>query len=438
MSFLALDLGSSFFKSALVDPHTLTLSHRTRRPSPARMARSHPAAFWLDAQAVYETVRALIDEQLAYDRTVEGILFSTQMHGFVLTRNMDTLTPYVTWQDACAEVPRPGGSDLTVLRTRLSDEDVRHMGTRYKAGLAACSLFSYLHEHPLSLEGVQLHTLGSYLCYQLSGGRAFGCHITNAAATGFLDARRSAWNADIQHAVGVETLTFPPIVHETCALGTYRGIPLYPDIGDHQASVYGSGDDLADTILLTIGTGAILCAVTPHYVEADFEVRPFFDGQWLLTLTRQPGGRVLDVLVDLFSEVAGQLCEQAPPRDEIWEVLWQSCPDAPASLHIQPDYFLGQGEGAITQIGPHNLRMAQLFGGTLDGLACAYKQAITRLVALQPGAKRLLLCGGKLSKAQPLHDRLQAATGLSVACSDREDEALYGLGKLARHIVSVP
>ena len=111
MKIIALDIGSSFLKSAVLDTEANTLVHKTRTPTPARLANEDAACFELDADLLYQGVIGLVDDQIEKEPEVKGILFSTQMHGFVLTRGETAITPYVSWQDTRAECPKLGGSD---------------------------------------------------------------------------------------------------------------------------------------------------------------------------------------------------------------------------------------------------------------------------------------------------------------------------------------
>lgn len=437
MKIIALDIGSSFLKSAVLDTEANTLTNKTRTPTPARLKGETPSCFELDADLLYQGVTGLVDEQIDRTPEVKGILFSTQMHGFVLTRDGKELTPYVSWQDTRAERPKPGGSDLAELEKKLGHETILQMGTRFKAGIAACSLYSYLKDHPMDLAGAMFHTLGSYLIFRMNGGQRHACHLTSAASTGFADAPRGQWNARTIETVGASALRFPAIVTETEPLGDYRGVPLFADIGDHQASVYGSAEhvaDIATSVVITLGTGAIICAPAQGFVKADMEVRPFFEGNSLMTITRQPGGRAMDVVIDLYADVWQQITGKAPDKQEIWQAMWKEVHEDTQGLCVKPDFYIGPGEGAICQIGKQNLTARNLFAATMDGLANAYAVAIEKLKALNPAIDRIVLVGGKLSKSEEMRRRIEKATGLSTAFSPREDEALWGLANIAKRI----
>ncbi len=434
MRYIAFDIGSSFTKLAILDTAANTAQTVSHRPTLPRLSapRGH---FAIDAAALLADVQSMLDEALDSGQTFGGIFFSTQMHGCILTRDDAPITPYITWQDARADIPRADGvTDTVRLFEALGRETVFSMGTRFKAGLAACSLYSMLRDTPMDLSGARFETLGSYLISNLSDASRHACHLTDAASTGFAIAAEGVWNQKVIDAVGVSALAFPEIVSETTPLGCYRGIPLFAAIGDHQASVYGSGDGIEHAVSLTIGTAAILCAVAPGYVRAEMEVRPFFENQCLMTYTRQPGGRVLDLIVEHLRDSAKLLTGQEPDVGKVWEILLANLCDDTQGLHVQPNFFLGVGEGVIENISSTNFTAAGLFSAALDSLAEAYRAPIARLREFNPAIDRMILCGGRLSKLPALHERLHHATGLPIYTAPHRDSALYGLMRIANRI----
>ena len=86
----------------------------------------------------------------------------------------------------------------------------------------------------------------------------------------------------------------------------------------------------------------------------------------------------------------------------------------------------------IASIGAHNLTPQSLLAAGLDALAEAYEKAVQEFLEIEPKVNRLLLCGGRLTKWAYLQQALARRTGLSVVCPARQDEALYGLARLAR------
>ncbi|MDD3242952.1 MAG: hypothetical protein PHD32_04415 [Eubacteriales bacterium] len=426
---IGLDLGSSFTKCALLNTLTGEVTHKASVPTPQRLPGA-ANAFELDFEQVLCGVKGLIDGALAVCPHPTGIFMSTQMHGYVLSRDGAFVTPYVSWQDTLA-----ASGSAAELEARLGGR-IAHMGTRFKAGLALCSLHERLLRGEVCLSGdVLFHTLGGAVLYALSAGSAHVCHLTQAAATGFACADEGRWDGAVIHEAGCEGLRFPRIVSEKEPVGEYLGIPLYADLGDHQCSVLGAAAD-GHSVVITVGTGGIVCAPGKSLAPVDgVEVRPYFDGGSLLTLTRQPGGRSLDVLVDLFADTLRMMGAERP-RQEIWAALWAQA-DKTEGLRVEPGFHLGSGEGAIDAISARNLTAGNLFYAGLDALSHAYAGCFARLAALQGGLDSVVLCGGRLAKAEGLRQRLQAQVGVPVRASAREDEALYGLLELARRAQGV-
>ena len=434
MRYIAFDIGSSYTKLAVLDSEQNTAETIDYRPTLPRLEapRGHYA---LDASLLLRDVETMLDRAIDECPDFGGIFFSTQMHGFILTRGGEPITPYVTWQDARADVPDEGGvTDTSRLYDMLGREETLRMGTRFKAGIAACSLFSLLRHESLDLTGARFETLGSFLISHLSDEHRHACHLTDAASTGFAVAADGTWNERVIDAVGVRELAFPDIVRETEPLGAHRGVPLFAAIGDHQASVYGSGEGIEHAVSLTIGTATIICAVAPGYVKADMEVRPYFENQCLMTITRQPGGRVLDVVIELLRESVRLITGKEPETQDIWSALLSNLREDTQSLHVKPDFYIGMGEGAVESISGTNLTAANLFCAALDSLAEAYAGPIAKLRGHNDAIDRLILCGGRLSKLPALHERLERTAHLPVCTAPHRDAALYGLMRIARRI----
>ena len=133
MRLLALDLGSSFTKAALIADGRV-LAER-QMPTLEPLCREN-ARYEIDAECYYQQVRGLIDEFLDAGE-IQGILFSTQMHGYVLTNaDMTPIRPYVSWQDQL------GAKHLPEIREILTDTDVYPSGVPLKANLALCALLA--------------------------------------------------------------------------------------------------------------------------------------------------------------------------------------------------------------------------------------------------------------------------------------------------------
>jgi len=248
------------------------------------------------------------------------------------------------------------------------------------------------------------------------------------------DCADRCWNKDTIRVIGAEQLILPRMIPHTEQGGEYRGIPLYGDIGDHQASVYGLDEADDKSIILTLGTAGILCMPAEQFVREGMESRPYFHGLRLLTRTRQPGGRTLDVLIQFYRQCAQLFTGQEVSVPQVWDILLNELPADGKGLRVLPDYFIGGGQGEISGISGSNLEPSALFAAGIAGLVDILAETVCEFRALRPQACKIVLCGGSLARLAYLQNALAEKTGLQVVCSEKQDEALYGLAKLAKEL----
>ena len=175
MKYLGIDLGSSFTKGAVLDTGAWAVTNRRKMPAPSPAA-CLPGRYEVDAEAYFAQVENLVRGMLDETPEIQGILFSTQMHGFVITdADFSPVTPYISWQDRAS-------------MERLGPDAMDHTGVPLKQNLSMCNLFSRVQQGQLAVDGKRFNSLGGYMLGRL--GAAHVCHSTNAAPTGMLDVLR--------------------------------------------------------------------------------------------------------------------------------------------------------------------------------------------------------------------------------------------------------
>ncbi|HAX96283.1 MAG TPA: hypothetical protein DCY35_07165 [Prolixibacteraceae bacterium] len=451
MSFLGIDIGSSYIKAAILDPIHSRLMHSHRRVAPERNPVENPHFFEVEPMHILETVVSILDELLKTAHDVEGILLSTQMHGFVVcTQDALPVSPYISWQDSrsllpyCPESPE---SSIEYLVRNIPRGEQSRTGISLKPKQAVCNLHHWASTHQDLLDrksSLMFCTLGSFLIHQLTGRNA--CHITNAAATGFMDLPSGAWNKNIIRIAGCGTLRFPEILPEHSACGYYQGsgvaVPIYPDIGDHQASVYGTAGLDPDKAVLSGGTGGIAARVIEGFTTGEFECRPYFKGKYLSTVTQLPGGRNMDVLMDFIENVGRAIYQVSPDRRELWKAVFRAIaeengnPSAPLPK-VNLQFFStspGADDGRIAGIRDGNLTVSSLFRGAFDSMADAFASALKVLAIMETPIKQIVLTGGIFRENDYLKKSIEKQTGIQAVFSGLQDEALYGLLRLSQMI----
>src|ERR1035441_8878849 len=100
MSFLRIDLGTSFIKGAGLDLETRQLGHVRRIPFPAQVENVGPSHCEFDAGAIVAAVRTLIEELAPRAPDCEGLVMCSQMHGLVLMNDHgEARSNCVSWRD---------------------------------------------------------------------------------------------------------------------------------------------------------------------------------------------------------------------------------------------------------------------------------------------------------------------------------------------------
>jgi sugar (pentulose or hexulose) kinase len=454
--YLTLDIGSSFIKSAVFDIVQLKMFGEAKWNTPGKMPSKLSGRYEVDAESILRSVVQAIEAQLKRFPGIRGIVLATQMHGFVLTDLAGKpVTPYISWQDERCLEPLPGSTEtcLSRLQTTLPQQLLQYAGVPLKPGLALCNLYHWLAGQGVSLDrGSQLRfcTLGSYINSGLTG--AYATHITNAAATGFVDIVKGEWNKELIQAVGGDSLIFPELRGEFEPVGSYRSgklvIPVFPDIGDQQASVLGSLSTAESELVVTIGTAGLLSKIDDQFRFGPYEIRPYFSGSFLYTVTRIPGGRNLDVLVRFIRDIGRSVFAAELSEDALWAQLLQLAEESGKSVHagtpgnvgddpklqVNLGFFpqqQGVDRGSIEQIDADNLHPGSLICAALDSLAEVYDSQIDKLYPDRSRLKRLVFTGGVAVKAGLLAKLIAGRAGCQGDFTPLPCESLSGLLRIA-------
>ncbi|GAA3402164.1 sedoheptulokinase [Paenibacillus hodogayensis] len=449
MNYIGVDIGSSFIKAAILDTGSRQIIDVRKQQTPERLPNPDRNIYEVNVLSIVRSLTTMIDEYAGKYGPIVGILLSTQMHGFVLCdESGEPLTNYISWQDTRGTTPYGNAtiSSFEHISAVISSEQMERSGTQLKPGLAACNLHHWMmnHRHVIEKDNIYFCTLGSFVIYKLTGRHT--CHITNAAPTGFADVERRAWNWETIRAVGCESLVFPDILDEQEICGYYDsaggGIPVYPDIGDHQASVLGALGGDNDAAIVSGGTAGIVSLVSNKATRGDHENRPYFGGQTLKTITRLPGGRNLDVLVDFIADIGISLFEASRSRAEIWQAISQAVdrldPSRPLEApRVELGFFQGQQgvqHGKIDGIRPGNLTAGSLFAAAFENMADVYISALRKLMDPTAPIAKIWLTGGTIHNNVFMRTIMQARTGIETIPSPVQNEELRGLLHLALRI----
>jgi sugar (pentulose or hexulose) kinase len=434
MSFLGVDLGTTFIKGAVLNLETRQLAHVRRMPFPEQLPGANSLLCEFDPHEIVAGVRTFIDELALHAPDCEGIVMCSQMHGMVLMDDHGrAMSNCVTWRDQRVMMPHPSGSGsyFDVLGRRISPRQVRQLGHELDPGRPLCFLFWFGEQGKLE-PGLIPVSLPDFVLSVLCGS-APGVETTNAGAYGAFNLETLDWHYEVIEELGLGHLRWPALRRQGEVVGHMdiggRPTPCYAPVGDYQCALVGALLG-AEELSLNISTGAQVSRLTTGLALGDYQTRPFFDGRFLNTFTGAPAGRALNVLVDLLSELA--TAGKSDLRDP-WGFIAEAARQVgDTDLEVDLSFFAGaEGDrGMISNIRGDNLTAGHLFRAAFKNMAEKYYARALRLWP-ERSWKNLVFSGGLACKLEVLRETIQKRFGTGYRLTPFTEDTLFGLLVLA-------
>ncbi len=408
--------------------------------TPQRLPHPDAHCFEINAQQIVDIIQSIIEKCAEITADIGGILFSTQQHGCVLHHPERAQDTYISWQDTrcLKQNPATGRSYIEDLAALLPPEVMLRTGVPVKPALALCNLFTLFEEEALSKQGdIKVYTLGAYVIEKLTGNNI--CHITNAAPLGFVNLYEGCWDTDILGRTGMDFIRLPQITSEIVCCGTYKTkdltLPVYPDLGDVQTSVYGTGAKSGDMII-NIGTSGQLIMIRDDYEPGGYEIRPYYDNNYCYVISRMPGGRNFDVQIDYLRQVGEKIFGITLDREEIWNRIHSRCMlsdteglEVDCSFYELPDRL---ADGKIMHINHVNFTPEHVIAATAIDYGRQYRRFADIICKGRPFEGTLFFSGGAVLNNLFLKSTIQREMGCSKVRSASKDEVYSGMFHLAK------
>ena len=398
MRALGLDVGTTGIALVSVDLSTgdVSLCGHTATPS---LPSSFDGEHIQNADEIIRIAKDLIDANMTEDVCAIGI--SGQMHGIVyLNECGEAISPLYTWQD------KRGAAYAERLGARVGYGHATHAYNAEK-GLIPPSAVGYA-------------TIADAIACALCGLSRPVLHASNAASLGCFDIDKNRFTHPFCHSYPYEIESSYRIA------GSYRDVPVAIGIGDNQASVLGSGC-LEGELLVNVGTGAQVSMLSSQQTDnAAVEVRPAFDGQYLLVGAALCGGRAYAMLHDFFCDVVEMATGKRP--DSLYGAMAAYQSNATDSSLRFDNTFCGTRQnpsrrGSICGIGRDNFTPEQFCLGIFEGIVGELAELYG---AMGNGANGLVGAGNALRK-NPLLQRLcEKRFGEKMYLPDYTEEAAVG------------
>ncbi|MFO7956296.1 MAG: FGGY family carbohydrate kinase [Candidatus Brocadiia bacterium] len=346
---VALNAGGELLASArrANDSHVEGLPSSRREASPNRVL-----------ELCVEVLRDVTERLRETGLRPVSVGLAGQMHGgLVLGDGLEPLTNFITWQDERAgeEVGDGGPTFLEQFMESADEQAVADTGCRPSTGYLGLTLYwmNCTQSLPEGARGAAfIHDwVAAKLC-----GNAPVTSPGNAASTGLFNVRAGEWEPRLLAVAGIAADLLPPVLEAGTPMGTLcpemaeaTGLTgdttVHTPLGDNQASVLASLSSWRDQVVVNVGTGGQVSAVTDRFIATpDLEARPFVDGRMLCCGASLRGGAALDYLAHHYRRVLESIGDaglsQAAVLDRLVE-LAREAPGGADGLIVEP-FFGGR------------------------------------------------------------------------------------------------
>lgn len=452
MITLGLDIGTTTISAVAFDTSSQSVLASANVPTDADATTpAQREAGWaeMDLQRVFNHALHALQRVISpvWTRTdeIHAIGMTGQMHGVAfLDEQFAPARPAITWQD------QRGSEVLPAFIARAGGAGAfEHHGAMPAAGYGGVTLF-WLREHGAMPEAFCCSipdAIGAMMCHA-----APKIHATHAAGWGVFDLERDEWNKAMLTQLGLP-IELPQIVSagtpignlssaNAHALGLSEGFPVTVAIGDHQASLVGSGCTRAGMAHVNIGTGGQVSLIsdrfTPMNAQAGIETRPFFRDLYVLTGASLCGGSAFALLRRFYEDAAEMMGLTIPDETAIYEAMVSSAGavEAGADGLIADTRFDGARHNpsqlaSLNGLSRGNFTPAHLNRAVLEGIANELAQFYEAILAQHGAANTLAGSGNALRRNELLQSIVSRRFGLPLGMPAWQEEAAVGAAMLA-------
>jgi sugar (pentulose or hexulose) kinase len=417
--YLLLDMGSTSIKCSLIETGTTRLKHMSSAPTPQFLNTSNEIRE-IDPDALINTCKGLIAGFLNKGFELQGLLITGQMGCWILT-NLENrpLTNLVSWQDTRGLTGGTDGSNsYNVLDKKIAKELRSCNGNEFRVGLPVVGVYQAFQDNPHLDSEIRFHSLISWVSSQLSENYRFIVHDTDAAASGFFDIWEHEW-ASIATSLFPGELFFPEVSNDLLQVGFNLELscPVFTPVGDQQSSLMGIGLH-RNQIAVNIGTGGQIAKIVDNLERNELQIRPYFQGRFLLTKTHLPAGRSI---AQFLTFILGSV-----PQSE--DYAWMNTQPLSPNQSAEIDVMNYQSE--IKRLSTSsNLNKESLAANVLESIAKVYEVEIQKL--RDKSDSELLMAGGIGNRMTSIGRTLGKNLDMRVEFSDTEDTTLQGLANIA-------
>lgn len=384
---------------------------------------------WLqDPARIWELVSGMYQEFLGKYPDICSIGLTGQMHGIVYVDAQGiSVGPLYTWQDERGNLPMEDGRTYAEYLTEVT-------GHPMATGFGVTTHFYNKKNGLVPEEAVGMCTIHDYVGMRLTGRKTPLLAASDGASLGCFDLEKLCFDLEALERIGIEPPMVPQCEKGCVLLGkTPEGIPVGTAIGDNQASVIGSVRDMADSLLVNVGTSSQISVSVDRYVKTrSVDLRPLADDRYIFVGAGLCGGRAYAALERFFRQVVQTMTGEDPGvlYGKMGELL-EKRGMKPGRLTVDTRFCGTRANpeltGGVKNLGLDNFTPEEFTYGVLGGIV---EELDTFYQEIQeygvPAPKYLIGSGNAIRMNEYLRKAFEEAFGMKVQIPVHKEEAAYG------------
>ena len=419
---MGIDIGTTSISAAVIDVKSSSQLEFFTVPNDSGIACAEPSFSEQSVDGICQNALGIF-EKVAGKYHISAIGITGQMHGILyIDAAGNAVSDLINWQDGRAGLMYDGNHTCCEHIEAIS-------GAPIYPGYGLASHFYNVINGLVPESAAGLCSIMDYVAMKLTGCAMPVMHASVAASLGLFDAQNCRFMTEAVEKLGMDASVLPAVTDEYAICGYARGIPVAVGIGDNQASFLGSVRDTDRSVLVNIGTGSQISAVTDDLTASGgVEIRPLTKGRSIACASALCGGYSYAMLEKFFR---GFMAAAGHGEGPVYDTLnalaaqaYEQCLDCPvADTSFRGSRVSPGATGAITGITDANFTPGRLALGFIEGMCRElYDQFKDRLT----GKTCVVASGNAVQKIPVMKNVISDMFGLPVYTAAGREEASVG------------
>ena len=372
---------------------------------------------------ILDTAEKLLYQILQAFSGIVSIGLTGQMHGIVyIYSNGNPLSDLINWQDKRADEVLTDGKTTCERIFEITGEKIA-------TGYGLATHYYNICNGLVPQGAVGFCSIMDLFAMKICGLKSAVTHTSVAASFGLFDVLNKVFMKEKLELLGIDESFLPAVTDKSSVIGECKGIPVSVAIEDNQAAFLGSVANNEESVLVNIGTGSQISAVSEYRtVNAELELRPFIEGKYLICGSAFCGGAAYSMLEEFFrayTVAAGM--EEASQYAVLNKLAAEAYERGDSGLDVDVSFFGKRSDpnlrGSIKMIDRQNFTPAELVLGVLKGMC---DELYTLYATFEEKKKYIVASGGAVKKNEILQKLIADRFGMTVSVNTVDEEAAVG------------